>query len=164
MKILYLVRHAKSSWDDPSLEDFDRPLNKRGKSDASKMGKRLKKLRIMPDLVVSSPAKRAAKTAQKIAKEIDYPVKKITFKDALYHASSSELLRVIQHTSASVNNLMLFGHNPGLTDFANGLCEDEIDNIVTTGIYALQFEVEDWQQIKLNKKGELLFYDYPKKE
>lgn len=164
MKTLYLIRHAKSSWDDPSLEDFDRPLNTRGKRDATKMGKRLKKLKIMPDLVVSSSAKRAAKTAKKIGREIGYPVEDIQFINTLYHASANELLQVVQHTSSSVIHLMLLGHNPGLTDFANALCQDEINNIVTSGVYTLQFEIEDWKQIRLNKKGNLLFYDYPKKQ
>lgn len=163
MKTLYLIRHAKSSWDDPALKDFNRPLNTRGKRDAPKMGKRLKKLKILPDLIVSSPAKRAAKTAIHIAKEIDYPVERISFIEGLYHASSMDLLRIVQNTPSYIKSLILFGHNPGLTDFANGLCENKVDNIVTTGVYALQFEVEDWKQVKLHKKGKLLFYDYPKK-
>lgn len=164
MKTLYLIRHAKSSWDDLSLEDFERPLNTRGKQDAPKMGKRLKKLKIMPDLVVSSPAKRAAKTAKKITKEIGYAAEDIAFIDNLYHASMNDLLHIVQNIPSSVDNLMLFGHNPGLTDFANAVCENDIDNIVTAGVYTLQFEVNDWNQIKFNKKGKLLFYDYPKKQ
>ncbi len=164
MKILYLVRHAKSSWDDPSLDDFDRPLNKRGKEDAPTMGKRLKGLEILPDLIISSPAARAAKTANKIAKQLGYSKKKISWLDSLYHASSQELLRIVQSTSPAVEMLMLFGHNPGLTDFANGLGDEKVENIATTGVYALQLEVNDWQQVKANHQAKVLFYEYPKKK
>lgn len=163
MKTIFLVRHAKSSWESPALEDFDRPLNRRGKQDAPKMGGRLKDKNIMPDLLISSPAKRTLKTARKMAKAMGYPKKKISFIDSLYHASSREFFLVIQGISSSVDTLMVVGHNPGLTDFANAICERGIDNIVTAGIYAVQLSVDDWKEIKNGSKGRLLFYEYPKK-
>ena len=86
MKRLYLVRHAKSSWKDPDLDDFDRPLNKRGKRDAPLMGQKLRQADVRPDLIVSSPAKRAAKTAKIMAGQIEYPVKKIIWDESLYAA------------------------------------------------------------------------------
>lgn len=163
MKTLFLIRHAKSSWDDPSLDDYDRPLNDRGKKDAPKMGKRLKKQKIHPDLMVSSTAKRARKTAQAIADALDYPEKHIQWRDELYHAGPETILRVMQGVDDKVGQLFLFGHNPGLTDFANRMGASSIDNIVTTGIYALQLDIASWQDAQLNGKAKLLFYDYPKK-
>ena len=97
MKTIILVRHAKSSWKDLSLDDFDRPLNKRGKRNAPFMGKELKKRQIMPDLILSSPAKRARKTAVAIAKAIDYPKKKIKYNENMYHTSASYLLEMVRN-------------------------------------------------------------------
>lgn len=163
MKRLYLIRHAKSSWDDPSLPDFDRPLNARGKKDAPKMGKRLKKRGLVPDLIVSSTAKRASKTALALADTLHYDSKHIQWRDELYHASPSEILNVVQKTADDVHTLFLFGHNPGLTDFANRICKTSIDNIVTCGVYALQLDVESWKKVNPDRKAGLLFYDFPKK-
>ena len=162
MKTLYVMRHAKSSWADPLLPDFDRPLNERGKADAPEMGKRLKKKGIRPDLIISSPAKRAFKTAQKVAKAIDYPKNKILTDKMLYLAGTSAILAVVKETADTVNSLMIFGHNPGWTDFVNEMTGSHIDNIPTTGIAAIQFDVNSWEDVSKNK-GKLLFFDYPKK-
>ncbi len=163
MKTLYLVRHAKSSWNDASLADFDRPLNSRGERDAPVMGQRLKENRILPDLLISSPARRAILTARAIAEALDYPSETIRALDVLYHASPPTLLQVVQDTLPSAKSLMLVGHNPGLTAFANVLCAEGVDNIVTTGVYALQWKTESWQEIRTNQEARLLFYDYPKR-
>lgn len=164
MKKLYLIRHAKSSWDDPSLPDFDRPLNDRGARDAPRMGKRLRKQGIAPDLMVSSTAVRASKTALAIADVIRYPPTRIRMQDELYHASPSEILHEVQKTADDVQTLFLFGHNPGLTDFASRIGKTSIDNIVTCGVYALQLDVKRWKEVKLDGKAKLLFYDYPKRK
>ncbi len=164
MKKLYLIRHAKSSWDNPSLDDFDRPLNGRGEKDAPKMGKRLKKNGVVPDLIISSTALRAYKTALVIANEVNYEQERIFPLDELYHASPDMMLEVLQHTADNIQSLFLFGHNPGLTDFANRLSTTHIDNIVTCGVYALQWDVSAWKDVQLDGKAKLLFYDYPKKE
>src|SRR6478609_6616404 len=116
MKTLYLVRHAKSSWDDIDLSDFDRPLNDRGKKDAPKMGKRLKERDIFPDVMLSSPAKRALETCKAIAKALSFPEEKITTDKRLYHASEDQLLKVVQGLKDRHDNvevIMIFGHNPG---------------------------------------------------
>lgn len=163
MKTLYVMRHAKSSWADPLLPDFDRPLNERGKADAPEMGKRLKKKGIHPDLIISSPARRAFKTAQKVAKAIDYPKNKILTDKMLYLAGASAILAVVKETADTVNSLMIFGHNPGWTDFVNEMTGSHIDNIPTAGIAAIQFDVNSWEDIGKNK-GKLLLFDYPKRE
>ncbi len=163
MKTIILVRHAKSSWKDLSLDDFDRPLNKRGKKNAPFMGQKLKARRIMPDLVLSSPAKRARKTARAIAKAIDYPKKKIIFDNNMYHASARYLFKMVRNLDDRHEMVMLVGHNPDLNDLASMWLEkNPVDNIVTTGVYCIKFDVNRWQKVRLGK-GESVFYDYPKR-
>ncbi|MDX1627444.1 MAG: histidine phosphatase family protein [Fulvivirga sp.] len=161
MKTLYLVRHAKSSWDYPELSDEERPLNKRGQRDAPDMGERLAKQGIFPDLMLSSPAKRAFTTCKIIAKQLEYPKEAIQTDKRIYHAGVSTLLKVVRDTDNTWNTLMLFGHNPGFTDFANELTGDDLENIPTCGIYACDFEVDDWHQVSLGN-GKRIFYDFPK--
>ena len=164
MKTLYIIRHAKSSWDLPGLTDFDRPLNERGKRDAPRMGKRLKEKRIVPDLMLSSPAKRALSTCKRIAEALDYSPDKIKTERSLYHADEDEILSVIRSVNDKHDVLMVFGHNPGLTDFTNQLSHEgalKIDNIPTCGVVAFQCDIESWKRIDFGK-GKLLFFDYPK--
>ncbi len=162
MKKLFIVRHAKSSWDNPKLDDYDRPLNKRGKRNAPEMGKRLAQKNIKPDLIISSPAKRAASTAKRIAREISYPVDKIIKNDRIYHGSNSEVIDVIRNVKDSVNTLMIFGHNPGFTDLANYLSGSNIYNIPTCGVVEIDFNINTWKDIDRNG-GDLIEFDYPKK-
>lgn len=163
MKRLYLVRHAKSSWKDATLEDFDRPLNKRGKQDAPLMGKLFKShYKLSPDLIVSSPAKRAAKTAKVIAKEIGFPKKQIVYEGAIYEAGVPPLLSVIRKIDDSADQVMLFGHNPGLTMLAEYLIGVVVDNIPTCGIFCIDFDVDSWKEVG-EGRGKEVFFDYPKK-
>ena len=162
MKQLYLVRHAKSSWDDPSLSDFDRPLNKRGKRDAPFMGSLLKKMGIKPDLIITSPAVRALMTAKHFVKALGIQKKLIHQEEILYAAETEDILKVIRECDDKFDRLMLFGHNPGLTECANYLCHHPIDNIVTAGVYGLKFDFDTWQKIDRDK-GIFQFYEYPKK-
>jgi phosphohistidine phosphatase len=112
MKTLYLVRHAKSSWKYPNLDDFERPLNKRGRKNAPFMGTILKKLKVAPDLLISSPANRAAITARIIAAKINYPLEKIRYRESIYEFSEDALIHVIKQIDDSVNKAMIVGHNP----------------------------------------------------
>ncbi len=123
MKRLFLIRHAKSSWDDPALPDKDRPLGDRGRRDARKMGKRLAKRDVKPDLILSSPARRALKTARIIAKKLDYKLKDIVVDDRLYAGAVNDLLNVVHKLGDKLERVMLFGHNPELTEFAHRFCE-----------------------------------------
>ena len=163
MKTLILVRHAKSSWDDLGLNDFDRPLNDRGKKDAPKMAERLSKKKIAVDAFISSPAKRAARTAKICAEEFKAKKKDIIFKTELYLASENVLYDVIEKTADELNTIAVFSHNPGITDFANDLTEIKIDNIPTCGIFAVKIDSKHWTEIKDAKK-EFWFFDYPKAE
>jgi len=161
MKTLYLSRHAKSSWRDPGLSDIDRPLNKRGKRDAPFMGKLLAEKGINPDLIISSPAKRARATAKIIASELNYDKEKIIFDKNIYEGTGRRLLEIISEIKEKYNFVMLFGHNPGLTVLSNNLSDRFIDNIPTCGVVALEFNTS-WKEIELNSAG-FLFFEYPKK-
>lgn len=163
MKSLYLIRHAKSSWKFPELTDHDRPLNSRGKRDAPEMGRRLKERDIRPDLLVSSTALRAMTTCQVIAEQIGYPKEKIVGDRNIFHSGSGTLLQIVKNTSNDKNRLMIFGHNPGFTDFANRLAQTDIWNIPTCGVFACSFPVDHWKDVSFGG-GQFLFYDYPKKE
>lgn len=163
MKTLYLVRHAKSSWEDSQLRDYDRPLNKRGKKDAPNMGRRLALMRVSVDLLLSSPANRAYTTATIIASAFNYDKKAIETDEAIYHASRTELVEILKAQDQKLNAIMFFGHNPGFTDLANYLTGADIDNIPTCGVAAIQLEISAWKSLNRNT-GKLLFFEYPKKE
>jgi len=162
MKTLYLVRHAKSSWKFPELSDHDRPLNKRGKRDAPAMGKRLVLRGVKVDAMISSSANRAYTTAQVIAGEIGYPITDIMPNSELFHADPATIRDVTQQLNENTQTAMLFGHNPGFTWAANQLANLQIDNIPTCGIVAISFPIDSWTEVEFGK-GELVFYDYPKK-
>lgn len=158
-----MIRHAKSSWDASNVDDFERPLNDRGKRDAPRMGKRMKEKNIHPDQMVASPAKRAFSTAKKIAKVLKYPKENIKTDRRLYHADEETILTVVRELKDSCRVVMVFGHNPGLTEFVNSLMDgqQDIDNIPTCGVVAFQFSAESWGEVDWGK-GKMLFFDYPK--
>ena len=161
MKILTLVRHAKSSWENSTLGDRERPLNERGEQDAPQMGKRLVAAGIRPSLIISSPAVRAWSTARILAQEIGYPIEFLQREDGLYMASLDEILDVLVAQDAEFNNLLLVGHNPGLTTFANYLVPGLTSNLPTAGVVAVQFDHPDWN-LHTRPAMELLTYDFPK--
>ena len=162
MKRLYLIRHAKSSWDTPGLDDIERPLNKRGKRDAPFMGGRLKHYSVQPDLIYSSPAKRALSTAKIIADCIGYPKERILQKAGIYSSEMNRLLVLIQETDSAVDTLFLVGHNYVLTDFAEYLTSESLGNVPTCGIVGVAFTITSWHEVG-GARGEMLFFDYPKK-
>ena len=162
MKTLYLVRHAKSSWKYPSLDDFERPLNKRGRKNAPFMGKILKKLKVAPDFVMSSPANRAATTARIIAAAIDYPLEDIVYSEAIYEFSENALIRVIKQIEDSVNNAMVVGHNPAINGLANYIGDQPISNIPTCGVFCVELDISSWAKIG-EHCGKLKFFEFPKK-
>jgi phosphohistidine phosphatase len=166
MKQLIIVRHAKSSWDNLLLADFDRPLNKRGETDAPRMAKRINERRIIPDLVISSPANRALSTCKIFCDVLQFPVERIQTEKKLYHASEDQILSVLKtvkdHPNDKEEVVMIFGHNPGLTEFTNSLLNEDIDNIPTCGVIGCLLSVQSWKDLKWGS-GELEFFDYPKK-
>ncbi len=162
LKTLYLIRHAKSSWDSAALHDFERPLNKRGERDAPNMAKRLKEKHVLPDMMLSSPANRTLTTCKVFARLLGFSTSKITTNQSLYHANGESILDILKDTPSFVRTLLLFGHNPGFTDFANELMDEHIHNIPTTGIVACTLPIHLWSELDWGK-GEMILFDYPKK-
>lgn len=161
MKSLILVRHAKSSWGDFSLPDFDRPLNDRGKSDAPMMARRLKDMDARPDALVSSPARRARKTAQAFAEVLHIPKEQFILEENLYLASPETFHKVVSGLKDDFDTIALFSHNPGISDYANQLGVANIDEMPTCGIFAVKAPVKHWSEFR-NAKKEFWFFDYPK--
>src|SRR4030095_15853185 len=161
MKTLFLIRHAKSSRDDPTLADKDRPLNERGKRDATKVGKRLAKLRVKPDSILSSPAARALKTAKIIAKKLDYKRRNIVVDDRLYAVEADELLVVIRELKNEVGRVMLVGHNPEMTELAHRL-SSKITNMPTCAVAEFTFDATSSSRGGKDKPVKVAL-DYPKR-
>ncbi|HRO69815.1 MAG TPA: histidine phosphatase family protein [Chitinophagaceae bacterium] len=161
MKQLLLIRHAKSSWADFSIKDFDRPLNDRGKKDAPMMAERLRKKDINIDAFIASPAKRARKTAEAFLKELKDKKKEIEFYEELYLAAPSVFFDVISRTNDKYDTIAVFSHNDGITAFANLLTTTRIDNIPTCGIFAVKAKIKHWSEFETAEK-EFWFFDYPK--
>jgi phosphohistidine phosphatase len=161
MKTLILVRHAKSSWEEIGMDDFDRPLNERGKTDAPAMAKRLKEKNIKVDIFISSPAKRAKRTAKFFAEEYDFGKKEIELIDKLYGASAPAFSEVVSAINDKHIVAIVFSHNPGITEFANTLTSVHIDNMPTSGVFAVQANTDKWAGFMKSEK-KFLFFDYPK--
>ena len=161
-KTLLIVRHAKSSWDLASLNDFERPLNERGKKDAPVMAERLLKKNIAIEAFVSSPAKRAKKTAELFCSAFGIPEDQVTFISKLYHATPAVFYEVVEELDDSFSKVAIFSHNPGITEFVNSLIEGvKIDNMPTSGVFAIQVHADKWKDFKKSKR-DFLFLDYPK--
>ncbi len=161
-KTLILVRHAKSSWSDSTLNDIQRPLNKRGNKDAPKMGKHLAKKKLIPQAIFSSSGLRALTTARLISVEIGMKPTGIIVEDDLYTFDSEQLLDVIKTIPDEYKKIMVVGHNPAVTDITNILSGSEIDNIPTCGVAILKLLVDSWKDIGKNT-AKLSRFDYPKK-
>jgi phosphohistidine phosphatase len=161
MKTLLLIRHAKSSWDDAGLSDFERPLNERGKKDAPAMAERLYERGIKVDVFITSPARRARKTAEQFAKRYKKEKEDLLLKTELYMAVDEAFNSVVEKLDDDIDCVAVFSHNPGITDFANQLSDARIDNIPTCGIFAVSIEARKWNKFREAKK-KFLFFDYPK--
>ena len=143
------------------MPDIERPLNRRGERNAPEMGRRIKRHGIRPSLIISSPAVRAWTTAKTIAREIGYPAEFLQREKALYLASLNDLLDTVLAQDAGFNSLMVVGHNPGLTDFANYLVPGLTNNVPTAGGVSVQCDQDDWD-LWDSPEIELLVHDYPK--
>lgn len=140
----------------PALEDFYRPLSPRGVRNAFAMGDELRERGVFPDLIISSPAVRAINTAIIIARKIDFPQQRIQSNDRVYEASVEELLKVIANVGGSVDHLMLFGHNPSLTNLINLLQPDLLDNLPTCGVFSIELSIASWAEVR-NANGKCCF-------
>ncbi|HVN43015.1 MAG TPA: histidine phosphatase family protein [Steroidobacteraceae bacterium] len=159
---LTLVRHAKSDWSLAGQPDWDRTINKRGQRDAPEMARRLRSRRLKPDLILSSPAVRTLATATIMAHELKVPAALVRPEERLYLASAQDILAVIRQFGGTAAHLMLFGHNPGVTDCANRLSAgDQIDNLPTCGVFTALFDIANWRDLDWGSGREADF-DYPK--
>ncbi|CAN5293783.1 histidine phosphatase family protein [soil metagenome] len=161
MKTLCLIRHAKSSWNHPEINDIDRPLELRGEEDAVVVGKWLYEQTFKPDIILSSPANRAINTAKILAAQLHYDTESIIIEPSVYEASVEDLLAVIKNVDDKYSTLLLVGHNPGLTWLANYLAEDHMINLHTCGVYCITFETSTWQDIT-DADSKHVFSDEPK--
>jgi phosphohistidine phosphatase len=163
MKTLVLIRHGKSSWQGDVLNDFDRPLNERGKKEAVEMAKRLLRNNIAVDQFVSSPARRAKKTAKLFIREYGNKESEILYLPELYHASIETFGTVVSGLSNDYTTVAVFSHNPGITEFVNTFALAQIDNMPTCGVYAVRAAAASWSEFSMATK-ELLLFNYPKME
>lgn len=161
-KRLTLVRHAKSDWGDPSLTDFDRPLNARGERDAPDMASRLVAAGLRPTLMIASPAARALATARVFARAFDYPETRIRLAQAAYLATPGELLEVVRDSGGRASHVMLFGHNPGISGFAAWLTgDDSLGEVPTCAVASLLVPARKWSELEFGRAARD-FYDFPK--
>ncbi len=148
MKRLLIMRHAKSSWKNLELDDWQRPLKKKGQTRTALITEFLKHKGIIPDLIISSPAVRALRTAQLISSALELPAAQTRVDEQLYEADSKDIASLINKTPAEVNNLMIIGHNPELTMFSNIFLVKSLDNLPTSGIVCLEFKTDKWQNFQ----------------
>lgn len=161
MKSILLVRHAKSSWDDLSLPDKERPLNERGKKDAPEIAGRLLNRKVKIDAFVSSPAKRALKTAKIFAEKYTADKKDIHIREDLYPASVAAFYKVIETLDEKWDHVALFSHNPGITEFANSLGVAKIDEMPTCSVFAVHSNAKTWKDFG-HASHEFWFFEFPK--
>lgn len=159
MKTLYLLRHAKSSWDDPSQTDFERPLNQRGLKAAPLMGEFMAKNGFEPSVIVSSPAMRAKTTAQ-LVKDAGSFSADIIFKKSIYEASPNALRQIVAEISNEHSSAMLVGHNPGIEGFIHYLT-GQLEPMPTAALAVIELEIENWAEIN-DGCGNLLSVYRPK--
>lgn len=163
MKKLYLIRHAKSSWEDHLLSDYDRPLSDRGKQDAPRIADILKSKDVKPDLIISSSARRALKTAKIFSSCLNYSTDNIEINKSIYEATTQALLNVLNKINDKYETVLIFGHNPGFTVLANLLGDKAIDNMPTCSVAELELNVSTWRDVQVHC-GKLIGFEYPRKE
>ena len=162
MKTLYLVRHAKSDWKNSNTGDFDRPLNDRGMKSAPLIATMLKKKKVLPELVIASPANRAITTAELFCEILGYPKELIRKRMEIYEEGTGTLMKIVQEISDSCKTAMLFGHNPTMTDFSNLLAGNHIDSLVTCGVVRIDMDIKSWKDAA-PETGTLVWYEFPRK-
>jgi phosphohistidine phosphatase len=161
MRLLTLIRHAKSSWDHPALDDFERPLNERGQRDAPRMAAYVLRSLGRPDCIVSSPAVRALSTALVFAEVCGIGADALSRQPRIYEASAETLLRLVRAFSDDDRHVMMFGHNPGFSELAHRLARCSFDDMPTCAVAQISFDSKSWLDVD-ERSGTLRFYAYPK--
>lgn len=162
MKQLTLIRHAKSSWKNPELTDFQRPLRKRGMRDAPRMGEIMAKKLDRPDMFLSSPARRALDTAHLVCAALVLDTESVVTDERLYHAGLADLYAVLSELEDGYERIFLCAHNPGITEFVNFLTLSMIEKVPTCGVAHITLPVDNWKDIAFGV-GKLVFFDCPKR-
>jgi phosphohistidine phosphatase len=144
-KKLVLIRHAKSDWN-VGVDDYNRPLNERGRKDAPNMGKHLKSINLLPDKIVSSSAERAISTARLVANGLRFPLQEIIETKELYHASPKTILKQASLIENDVSTLFIVGHNPGISDFLSYLVDEDYE-LKTCCVAVLELKVVEWSAL-----------------
>jgi phosphohistidine phosphatase len=160
MKVLLILRHAKSSWSDSGLPDHERPLNKRGERDARRMGELVCEQRLIPDLIISSDAVRAAMTAEAVGEAAGY-AGKILFDPRLYAASPDDIIAVLRTVKANAGTVMIVGHNPGLEDLIEQLTGEQ-HGLPTAALAEIRLPIARWRDLDASTRGSLLDLWRPK--
>jgi phosphohistidine phosphatase len=162
LRRLTLVRHAKADTPLPGQPDWDRVLDRRGQQDAPEMARRLRSRKLKPDLILSSPAVRALSTASVMARELKVPADRIAQDERLYLADPKRILEVVHERGGDARHVMVFAHNPGVTDCANKLSADEqIDTMPTCAVFTACFALDNWSQLDW-ASGLVAEFDYPR--
>ena len=161
MKRVYILRHAKSSWSDPTLSDIQRPLNKRGKKDAPLMASVMKRFNFIPDVVYISPSKRTRATVKPVAELLEISSDKLFIESSLYHGYYDDFEEVIKALDEEVSSVLLVGHNPGVTYIANSCDGPIIDNVPTGGLLVIEAEISQWQSFGFSE-SRLISHHFPK--
>lgn len=160
MKTLLMMRHAKSSWSNSNLSDYERPLNNRGKQDAPRMGALLKQQNLTPQLIISSSAERALSTAEAVALASDYEGE-IQYTRRFYHADPEDYLTVLQTVADEFERVMIVGHNPGMAELVAQLTGEEM-RVTTANIAYVQLPLTQWAELSEGTSGELIYLWRPK--
>ena len=160
MKTLLVLRHGKSSWSDPALDDHERPLNKRGRRDGPRMGKLVRKYGLMPDVVISSDAVRARLTAEAVVQAARYPGE-IVLDHRLYMASPAHTLSLLRTVRENAETVMIVGHNPGLEELITQLTGEQQD-LPTAALAQIALPIEQWRDLKPSTRGTVLGHWRPK--
>jgi phosphohistidine phosphatase len=160
MKTVLILRHAKSSWKDDSLPDRERPLNKRGKEDAPKMGALLRKHQLAPDLVLSSPAQRARSTAELVLDESGYEGE-VEYREELYSFDAEPYRVALAGVADSIRCVMLVGHNPAMEELVEELTGEYLP-MPTAALAQIELPVEHWSELSSRRRGKLVELWRPK--
>lgn len=163
LKVLHVVRHAKSSWDYEATADIDRTLKSKGISNAYEISRKLKLIKLIPVRIITSPANRALHTAIIFARVFDLPLEAVEINAMLYESSADQVAGLIRKLNDEYNSVMIFGHNPTFTDLVNSFIKSPIDSLPTSGVVTLKFNSPDWKGIHRNNLENQLF-NFPGKD
>lgn len=161
MKSVCIIRHAKSSWEEPDLPDVVRPLNKRGKKASQQLGKYLAQLHEKPDLIISSPATRAYHTAVNVAQILGYRLKNISINPVIYFEGEQGIINMLRGLDDKYDTVFIFGHEPTLSDVIHSLCDESVPKFPTAAVFKINLDLTSWKDI-YEARGKKALFTVPK--